>query len=96
MSFTNCKITLSSKSRDKVPPVTFFQDIEDKHIIDIGGAEAMGRIVGGNYIESQLMDYLELAYDTSKYRYLTVAVPDPRDNGKEFYAEMFRTIGVNQ
>ena len=92
MSFTNCKICISSTNRAKSPEVEFYQDIEDKHIIDIGMSRA-GRIVGSDYIDSQLLPYIKMAYDTDKYKYLSVAVPDTREEtGHAFYAEMFRTI----
>lgn len=93
MSFTNCRICVSSEYRAKNPQIEFYVDIEDKHIIDIGGAERMGRIVGRAYIDSQLSEYIRMAYDTEKYRYVAVAVPDERNNDKDYYAEMFVPIG---
>jgi hypothetical protein len=93
MSFTNCRICVSSTYRAKNPPIEFYVDIEDKHIIDIGGEERMGRIVGRAYIDSQLSDYIRMAYDTEVYKYVSVAVPDERNNNKDYHAEMFITIG---
>jgi len=92
MSSTNCKICISSTNRAKSPEVEFYQDIEDKHIIDIGTSRA-GRIVGSTYITGQLIPYIKMAYDTEKYKYLSVAVPDIREVANHpYYAEMFRTI----
>ena len=93
MSFTNCRIRVSSTYRAKNPQIEFYVDIEDKHIIDIGETERMGRIVGRAYIDSQLSEYIRMAYDTEEYKYVTVAVPDTRKNDTAYHAEMFVTIG---
>jgi len=79
--------------RAENPQIEFYVDIEDKHIIDIGGEERIGRIVGRAYIDSQLSEYIRMAYDAEKYRYVAVAVPDERNNGKDYHAEMLVTIG---
>jgi len=91
---TNCKICVSSNKRAKFPEIEFYQDIEDKHIITIGIKNPKaGRVVSSDYIDKQLIPYIEMVYDISAYKYISVAVPDTREStGHEYYAEMFKTI----
>ena len=96
MTATNCRILLFATRKKVSPQIELYQDIEDKHIGGLSAWEGnsyAARYVDADYVANHLIPYLQMAYNTEKMKYLTVAVADVRDDSSfGFYAEMFYSI----